>query len=79
MKYILSDSEFSYYRYGEYDFPAFCCRNNFPQFFNGTNWVEVRSFLKFADNAVETDEETFLEDLKKAGGSFDEKRKSYSL
>ncbi len=74
MKYILSDSEYSYYRYGIYDFPAFCRGNNFPQFFNGKNWVEVRSFLKFADNAVEVDEGTFKEDLKKAGGSFDEKQ-----
>ena len=71
MKFILSDSEYSYYRYGDYDFPSYCRGNNFPKFFNGQHWVEVRSFLKFADNAVEVDEATFLEDLKKAGGTFE--------
>ncbi len=70
MKYILSDSEYSFYRYGDWDFPAFCRGNNFPQFFNGKSWVEVKSFLKFADNAVEVDEETFMKVLEKAGGSF---------
>ena len=73
MKYILSNNEYSYYRYGSLDFPAFCYKNNFPQFYNGENWVQVKSFLDFADNAVEIDEDTFMEDLKKAGISFDEK------
>ena len=75
MKYILSDSKYSFYLYGDYDFPAFCRGNNFPQFYNGTRWVEVRSFLKFADNAVEIDRETFKRKLEKYGVSFDEDEK----
>ena len=73
MKYILSDNRYSFYIYGDWDFPAFCCGNNFPQFYNGNRWVEVKSFLKFADNAVEVDEETFKKRLKKYGIDFNEK------
>ena len=73
MKYILSDNKYSFYIYGDWDFPAFCCGNNFPQFYNGKKWIEVQSFLKFADNAVEVDEETFKKRLKKYGVDFNEK------
>lgn len=73
MKYILSNNKYSYYKYGEWDAPAFCCGNNFPQFWNGKEWKVVNSFLKFADNAVEISKEEFIKRLKKAGISFDEK------
>lgn len=73
MKYMLSDNKYSFYIYGDWDFPAFCCGNNFPQFYNGKKWIEVKSFLKFADNAVEVDEETFKKRLKKYGVDFNEK------
>ena len=73
MKYILSDSEYSFYLYGDSDYPAYCRGNNFPKFYNGTRWVEVRSFLKFADNAVETDEATFLARLQQKYGATFEK------
>ena len=73
MKYILSDSKYSFYKYGDWDFPAFCRGNNFPQFHNGSRWVEVRSFLEFADNAVAISEAEFREKLSKFGVAFEKK------
>lgn len=69
MKYMLSDEEYSYYKYGDWDAPAYCRGNSFPQFWNGKEWRQI-SFLKFADNAVQITEEEFKKLVEQNGCSF---------
>ena len=60
-QYIMSDKKYSFYLYTEDDFLAYCAGNNFPQYYSAGSWKEVRSFLKFADNAYSISKERFLE------------------
>lgn len=70
-KYMLSDSDYSYYLYGDKDAVAFVYKNKLPQFWNGKKWITVNSFLKFADNAVEITKKEFASFAKEQGINFE--------
>lgn len=71
-KYIMSDEKISYFLYDKDDFLAVCVGNNFPQYYAAGEWKEVKSFLKFADNARRISKVEFLRLAKEWGVPFDE-------
>lgn len=64
-KYIMSDRLYTFYLYGDRDAVAFVKGNNWPMMWNGRDWVQVQSFLKFSENSVEITRKEFFAAAKK--------------
>lgn len=69
-KYFLSNSEFSYYLYGDDEMVAFCIMDNNPKFWTGKRWKEATSFTEFCDKAVEISLREFKARAAEQGVSF---------